>query len=224
MADPFEIYKPLFEAESLDHLASLIQKDALHYFRAFYGCTDSVSGDAGFLVEEAFQELLRRPAGDEIQLAAGRLPGAVDALLLLFASFFERKGMYGSLLHIANLLPGAPWGRRVKALYIIASASDVRDYYLNNLDEILRRLKLFKSVRAKDLDILIFCKFILDAGRKLLARGCDRLYGQFLDAVRERLSNLSAGRKIDGRLGAVLSLSFGKIGRELVRVSSSIAP
>ncbi len=219
MNDRFQVHDDLLGAESLDALAAIIQEDALTYFRAFYGYTTKELGEVKFRIEDTFQALASSPAGAELQKAGNECPEPVLALLLLYASFFERAGMFGGMRSVANYLPSGAWRNRVEMLYLSSAAADIRTHYTNNLGAVLQ---LFKHGHTQPLDAMILAKYILLGRSSLLGCGYSELENKFSQRVSSRLTDLSFSREMHEILEEALDPDQQNLKRCLDCVGSRI--
>jgi len=116
-------------------------RDRFHEIQPlFFGLTREELNERKFDYQDAFDEILTRSPIRKIS-NCNSPPNSIIAVLIFLISFFERTGLYPSILAIANILPPESLHNRALAMFEYKKIADTQKDYESKFPLVLARLQ-----------------------------------------------------------------------------------
>ena len=158
----------LLKCDNINDCDQLISNSYNKIYPYFYGHNNEELDKAKYEIQDLFDEVFfDTNLGREVNLS-NDIPESIISLLILFASFFERVGMYSAINDINQILPNCSIKSALKALYEYKKIYDITENFTSRFNTINVHLHSSYLETNKKLSTNILAEYYLTAITTLL--------------------------------------------------------
>jgi hypothetical protein len=216
MPDPYQTFRPLLEANDATELNGVLRTNSLDYFLAFYGMTDLEANEKKNAFENVFGDLLGISGFRQLVKESEEV-AALRGLLVLFASFFERHGIIGSLQSVLNVLPASDIRSCLELVSSIKQVHDANTGYLAEFEQwLLKNPTLGKGTS------LALQEFYFHASEEILAQGASEPWQRLKSKLNKFVSSTLVSPELNATLSSMLLVHEDVFLRKRLEANSQV--